>query len=60
VDRDEFIQIGVRVPESWIVRLDKIAKSLSQPGARVTRSEALRIVAHRGMLEIENEKQRMG
>lgn len=49
------IQTGVRIPESWFDRLDKIAERLSQPGLPVKRTEALRLSIARGMAELEAE-----
>lgn len=52
---DNQVQTAIRIPESWLDRLDKIAEKMSQPGVRVTRSEALRAMVHRGMNEFEAE-----
>jgi predicted DNA-binding protein len=49
------VQTAIRVPASWLVRLDKIAERLSQPGMRVTRAEALRVATARGIVELEAE-----
>jgi len=52
---DEQIQTAIRVPKSWLKRLDVVAADLSQPGMRVTRAEVLRLAAHRGLVEMEAE-----
>jgi len=49
------VQTAVRIPESWLERLDGLADRLSQPGMRVTRAEALRLAAHRGLVAYETE-----
>ena len=54
-EKENTIQTAVRVPESWLERLDKIAEKLSQPGAALTRAEALRVALYRGIEQIENE-----
>lgn len=54
------IQYAVRVPGSWLERLDKIAEHLSRPGIRVSRAEALRACAIHGIehFEAEGKKKR--
>jgi predicted DNA-binding protein len=54
-EKENTIQTAVRVPESWLDRLDKIAEKLSRPGADLTRAEALRVALYRGIEQIENE-----
>ena len=49
------IQTAIRVPESWLVRLSKLAEKMSQPGMRVTRTEVLRLSVFRGLEVLENE-----
>jgi hypothetical protein len=56
--KEHQVQIAIRVPESWLSRLDKIAEKMSQPGMRVTRTEVLRLAAHRGFVELEAENKR--
>lgn len=56
-EEEEHVQTAVRVPKSWISRLDKIAEKLSSPGARVTRADALRMATHFGMNELETKQQ---
>ena len=57
-EKENTIQTAVRVPESWLERLDKIAEKLSQPGASLTRTDALRVALYRGIEQIENEGKR--
>ncbi len=49
------VQMAIRVPESWLPRLDKIAEQVSPPGVRLTRTEALRTAIHQGMVKLETE-----
>jgi hypothetical protein len=44
-------QVSVQIPESWTVRLDKIAASMSAAagGVPVRRADVLRLVIERGM-----------
>ena len=49
------VQTAIRVPMSWLVRLDKIAEQRSQPGHIITRSVAMRVAMHRGIETIEAE-----
>jgi len=51
--QEQQVQTAIRVPESWLGRLDKIVERMSQPGMKVTRTEALRIAVHRGLVELE-------
>ena len=54
-EKENTIQTAVRVPESWLERLDKIAEKLSQPGAALKRTDALRVALYRGIEQIESE-----
>jgi predicted DNA-binding protein len=54
-DREQVIQTAVRVPESWLERLDKLAEKLSQPGITLTRTEVLRLALHHGIEKLESE-----
>ena len=49
------VQTAIRVPESWLQRLDKIAERLSRPGVRLVRADALRDALYRGIEIIESE-----
>lgn len=52
----EKVQIGVRLDEALIARLDKVASKLSRPGLAVTRTDAVRIALLTGLEAIEKEK----
>ena len=56
--QEEHEQTAVRLPKSWLERLDKIADRMSRPGVRVTRTAALRDALHHGIevLEAEGKK----
>lgn len=54
-EREPQVQTAIRLPESMINRLDSVAKKMSQPGMPVTRTEVLRLAAHRGLDELEAE-----
>ena len=49
------VQTAVRVPESWLERLDRLAEGMSRPGVPATRAGALRSALHRGLVELEKE-----
>jgi hypothetical protein len=49
------VQTGMRVPESWLDRLDRLAKKRSEPGITITRTEMLRLATYRGIVELEAE-----
>ena len=54
--RDEKqIQTAIRLPESFVNRLDRFALNMSEPGKRFTRSEVLRLAAFRGLEQLELE-----
>ena len=50
-------QLGLRLPADIIKRLDKLVKRLEaeRPGKRVTRSDAIRIAAVKGLEELEEK-----
>lgn len=56
--QERIIQTAIRLPESFLTLLDELAENMSQPGMRVTRAEALRIVAFRGAKELKEEQKR--
>ena len=56
--QEQTVQTAIRVPESWLTRLDKVAENMSQPGMRVTRTEVLRLAAYRGLEALEAEKKK--
>jgi len=49
------IQKAIRVSTSMMSRMDEIAATMSQPGARVTRSEVMRLVLCKGIDQIKLE-----
>lgn len=52
------VQTAVRVPESWLERLDKLIDPLSTPGMPATRAGVLRSALHRGLMELEKENKK--
>lgn len=62
VDKQEkqeiHIQTAIRVPESWLERIDKIAQSMLNPGVPITRTAALRSLLYRGLVETEKESKK--
>ena len=52
---DEHVQIGFRAPKALVKRLDKLAGQMSEPGREVSRSEALRLAAFKGLEQLEAE-----
>jgi predicted transcriptional regulator len=55
---DPQTQTAIRLPDSLLARLDKLAERMSEPGMRVTRTEVLRLAVFRGASELEAEKGR--
>jgi predicted DNA-binding protein len=58
--REHHTQTAIRVPDSWLERIDKLADRLSRPGVLVTRTAAMRDALYRGIevMEAEGKKQR--
>ena len=56
--QESLIQTAIRLPKSFLVRLDKLAEQMSQPGMPVTRAEALRIAAFKGVEELEEKRKK--
>jgi len=52
-EKEPQVQTALRLPESLLARVDKLAESMTQPGMRVTRADVLRIAAHRGVDQLE-------
>ena len=50
------VQAAFRVPPPFLVRVDKVAESMSRPGLNVTRTEVLRMAAFRGLELLEKER----
>jgi Arc/MetJ-type ribon-helix-helix transcriptional regulator len=55
-DESGHLQTAVRLPSDGAQRIDDLADRMSQPGWRVSRSEALRVALHRGLEVLEAEK----
>jgi len=55
VSSDPQVQTAIRLPESLLDRVDKLAEKMSQPGMRVTRAEVLRLATFRGIDQLEGE-----
>lgn len=47
------VQTAIRLPESLLARIDKVAEHMSEPGKRFTRAEVLRLAAFRGVEQLE-------
>lgn len=47
------VQTAIRLPEELIARFDALAVKMSAPGARMTRSEVIRLAAFEGISRIE-------
>ena len=56
--QESHTQIAIRVPDSWLERIDKIAEQASRPGVRITRTGALRDALYRGIEAIEAERKK--
>jgi len=52
-EQDEQVQTAIRIPKSWLQRLDKIAEEMNQPALRILRADALRIALHTGIEALE-------
>jgi metal-responsive CopG/Arc/MetJ family transcriptional regulator len=48
----------VRLPKTWLRRLDMFAERMSQPGVKVTRSKVIRQAVYLGLIEMEKGKKR--
>jgi predicted DNA-binding protein len=56
--QEQQVQTAIRLPESLLARVDKLAERMSRPGMRVTRAEVLRLAAFQGVDKLETEKKR--
>ena len=52
---DKQTQTAIRLPDSLLERIDRLAGRMSKPGLRVTRAEALRRIAFLGADALEAE-----
>ena len=53
--QESHTQTAIRVPDSWLQRLDKLAERMSRPGVHITRTAALRDALYRGIEVMEAE-----
>jgi predicted transcriptional regulator len=60
IDDPGHLQVAVRLPMPTVRRVDAIARSMTQPGLSVSRSEALRIALYRGLDALEAESGKKG
>ncbi len=56
--QEQRVQTAIRLPESLLKRLDKLAERMSRPGLTITRAEVLRLAALKGVERLEAEKKK--
>lgn len=56
--QEQQVQTAIRLPESILERMDKIAIRMSRPGIRVTRTDALRAAVFEWVDRMEAEGKR--
>lgn len=56
--QEQQIQTAIRVPESWLGRLDELARQASRPGVRITRALVLRDALYQGIVAMEAERKK--
>jgi hypothetical protein len=54
-EKERTVQTAVRLPESWIARLDAIAGKLGASGLDVSQAAAIRVCLGRGIAALEAE-----
>jgi predicted DNA-binding protein len=54
-DSEEQVQTAIRLPQSLLDRLDRLAEKMSQPGMKITRTEVLRLALFKGVDQLEAE-----
>jgi predicted DNA-binding protein len=55
-DKEETqIQTAIRIPESLLERIDKVAERMSQPGTQITRADVHRQAIYGGLEVLEKE-----
>lgn len=54
-EKERTVQTAVRMPESWIARLDVIASKLGAAGLDVSQAAAIRVCLGRGIATLEAE-----
>lgn len=52
---EETVQTAIRVPKSWLDRLDRLAERSVKPGGTLPRAEMMRQSLYRGLVELEAE-----
>lgn len=52
---EETVQTAIRVPKSWLDRLDRLAEKTVKPGGTLQRAEMMRQSLYRGIVELETE-----
>lgn len=57
-EKESQTQTAIRLPDSLLEELDGLADTLSQPGMRLTRTDALRLAIYRGVEQLKKEKKR--
>lgn len=56
--QDQQVQTAIRLPETLLDRVDKVAKRMSEPGFTVTRSDIIRQAIFIGVERLETEKKK--
>ena len=56
--REAQVQTGIRLPQTLVDRVDRIAASMSRPGLTLTRSDVLRMAVHKGVDQLEAEREK--
>jgi len=49
MDREKLSAYGFRLPETIVERIDAFARSIEQPGQRVSRSTAIRVLLEKAL-----------
>ncbi len=50
-------QTAIRIPDSLLERMDKLAEQMSKPGLQISRADVHRLGLFRGIGEMEKEKE---
>jgi len=56
--QESHTQTAIRIPDSWLKRIDKLAGQSSRPGVHITRTAALRDALYRGIEAMEAERKK--
>ena len=46
---------SIRLPKSFVTRIDAVVSAMSQPGVFVSRAAVMRLAMHRGIVELETQ-----